>query len=121
MMRPAKFRQFLRWTSPMVTESNNRNEPVSAVEFEGFMPDEIEASYRLLEWWTERATLSPGSPSVRYAAGAFVMHGGQLYRATGENESSPPDQHPELWQRLPVPADDVRLSSRSSHAGLGLR
>jgi hypothetical protein len=112
---------FLRWTSPAVTERDNSSASIAAIELRDFMPPEIEANYRVLEWWTERATLAPGAPAQRYAAGVFVMHLGQLYRALSDNEASPPDQHADKWQQLPVPADDVRLTASSPHAGLGLR
>jgi hypothetical protein len=44
-----------------------------------------------------------------------------LYRALAENAALAPDEHPEVWEALPEPADDVRLAADSPHAGLGLR
>jgi hypothetical protein len=44
-----------------------------------------------------------------------------LYQALAENQGRPPDEHPDLWRALPAPADDVRLSAGSPHAGLGIR
>jgi hypothetical protein len=85
------------------------------------MTPEIEEYFRRLEWWTDRATLSPDQRVVQYAAGALVMHRGQLYRARVDNELSPPDEMPALWELLPSPADDVRLTDDSPHSGLGLR
>jgi hypothetical protein len=49
------------------------------------------------------------------------MHLGSLYRAKTDNQEAPPDTSPDAWELLPPPADDVRLSADSPHAGLGLR
>jgi hypothetical protein len=70
---------------------------------------------------TATATLSPDQRAVVYPAGAFVVHRGTIYRALAENEGLAPDEHPEAWEALPAPADDVRLSEDSPHQGLGLR
>ena len=80
-----------------------------------------EQRYRALDWWTARATRHPDQPPVVYAAGAFVVHQGTLYEALVENSEVEPDTNPDVWQALPPPADDVRLSADSPHAGLGIR
>jgi hypothetical protein len=38
------------------------------------MVAELDANYRKLEWWTDKATLSPDQRLVTYAAGAIVVH-----------------------------------------------
>jgi hypothetical protein len=112
---------FIMWTFDSVTLENNLMQAVPRVVFRDFMGGELDENYRALEWWTATATLSPDQRSVVYPAGAFVVHGGDLYRALVENEGLPPDAHPEAWEALPSPADDVRLSSDSPHASLGVR
>jgi hypothetical protein len=112
---------FLMWTFPSVSEENNTTAAVARVKFRDFMGSDLDANYRQLEWWTARMTRHPDMPAMTYAAGAYVVHQGTLYRALGENSAAPPDQNPDLWQALPPPADDVRLAPDSPHAGLGLR
>ncbi len=60
-------------------------------------------------------------PVVVYAKGAFVVHRGTLYEALAENSEVSPETDPDTWHALPAPADDVRLSPDSPHAGLGIR
>jgi hypothetical protein len=69
----------------------------------------------------DKATLHPEQAEITYAEGSIVVHRGTLYRALAENTAKPPDQNAELWEELPAPADDVRLSKGSPHAGLGVR
>jgi hypothetical protein len=112
---------FIMWTFDSVTLENNLMQAIPRLVFRDFMGAELDGNYRALEWWTATATLSPDQRAVVYPAGAFVVHGGALYRALVENEGLPPDAHPEAWEALPAPADDVRLSSDSPHAPLGVR
>jgi hypothetical protein len=112
---------FLMWTFPSVTAENNLTETVEPVRFRDFMGSELDENYRLLEWWTARATRHPDTPVVVYAEGAVVVHGGTLYRALRENAEIPPDTSESDWEALPAPADDVRLAPDSPHQGLGLR
>ena len=91
------------------------------VAFRDFMTPELDASVRLLEWWTDVATLSPDMRAVTYAKDAVVVHQGTLYRALAENSGKAPDQNPAVWKALAPPADDVRLSADSPHQGLGVR
>ncbi|AKF86928.1 hypothetical protein MFUL124B02_35800 [Myxococcus fulvus 124B02] len=65
---------------------------------------------RALEMWTDRAIRAPNSPEVTYAAGALVMHDGQLYRARAQNTNKVPPQNAALWEPLPPPADDLRTA-----------
>lgn len=112
---------FILYEFPSVTEENNVASEVPPVQMRDFMLPELEANVRQLEWWTDRATLHPEQAAVSYAKGAIVVHRGTLYRALAENTAKPPDQNAELWEELPAPADDVRLSEGSPHAGLGVR
>ena len=112
---------FILWTFPSVTAENNVMATIARVKFRDFMGPALDENYRQLEWWTPRMTRHPDMPAMTYAAGASVVHQGTLYRALAENTEAPPDQNPDLWEALPAPADDVRLTSDSPHAGLGLR
>jgi hypothetical protein len=112
---------FVMWTFPSVSQENNTAENVAPVRFVDFMHDDIEANFRALEWWTATATRHPDMPAVTYAAGAYVVHHGTLYRALAENTALAPHEHPEAWEALPEPADDVRLAADSPHAELGIR
>ena len=112
---------FILYKFPSVTESNNSMAEVLPVQFRDFMTPEVDANVRLLEWWTDVATLSPDMRAVTYAKGAVVVHQGTLYRALSENSAKAPDQNPKIWEALPPPADDVRLAADSPHTGLGLR
>jgi hypothetical protein len=112
---------FLLYTFPSVTEENNSSEAIEPPVLRDFMTPELDQDVRLLEWWTDKATLHPTQAAVTYAKGAFVVHGGKLYRAVAENTGKAPDQNPQLWTELPPPSDDVRLREGSPHAGLGVR
>jgi hypothetical protein len=112
---------FILYRFPSVTDSNNGMAEVPPVRFRDFMTPELDGNVRLLEWWTDVATLSPDMRQVSYAKGAVVVHQGTLYRALAENSAKPPDQNPKVWEALPPPADDVRLAADSPHAGLGVR
>jgi hypothetical protein len=112
---------FIKWTFPSVTEENNTEASVPRVEFRDFMGAELDENYRRLEWWTPRMTRHPDMPVMTYAAGAYVVHRGTLYRALADNSEAPPDENPDLWQALPAPADDVRLRADSAYAGFGVR
>jgi hypothetical protein len=112
---------FLLYKFPSVTDENNVASEVPAVQMRDFMLPELDADVRKLEWWTDKATLHPDQAPVSYAEGSIVVHRGTLYRALAENTAEPPHQNAELWEELPAPADDVRLSEGSPHAGLGVR
>ena len=112
---------FILYEFPSVTDENNLTGDVPAVEFRDFMLPEVDADVRLLEWWTDKATLHPQQAAVTYEKGAVVVHQGTLYRALVENSAKAPDQNAGVWEELPPPADDVRLSDGSPHQGLGVR
>lgn len=113
--------KFMDYAQPNVTATDNVPGVVARVKFRNFMNAAIEADVRTLEWWTPTATLAPGSPAVTYPVGFHVVHLGELYEALAENTGKAPDQNPAAWKKLAPPADDVRLTADSPHAGLGLR
>lgn len=114
--------QFLTYDQPNVTAAeNNVAGPVPRVKFRGFMDAVVEADARQLEWWTATASLAAGNPAVTYPVGFRVMHEGELYEALTENSGQAPNSAPATWRKLPPPADDVRLTDDSPHAGVGLR
>lgn len=51
--------RFIQWLFDSVTNENNENGEVQPVQIRDFMGSEIEANFRRLEWWTDRATLHP--------------------------------------------------------------
>lgn len=112
---------FVKWTFDSVTQERNTMTKLDPVEFRDFMTPEIEANFRTLEWWTDKATLSPDQRIVEYTKGAYVMHGGTLYRALMDNSGAPPDTSPDAWEALPPPNDDARPVSGSAYAALGVR
>ncbi|WP_437877141.1 right-handed parallel beta-helix repeat-containing protein [Sorangium sp. So ce513] len=112
---------FIKWLFDSVTAEDNPSAEVPRVRFRDFMGAALDEDYRLLEWWTDRATLSPDQRAVVYPKGAFVVHQGALYEALEENQGKQPDRHPDAWRALPPPADDVRLRADSPHQGLGVR
>jgi hypothetical protein len=112
---------FILYKFPSVIESDNTLAEVQAVQFRDFMLPELDEDVRKLEWWTATATLSPDNRAVTYEAGAVVVHQGVLYRALADNSGKAPDQNANTWEKLPDPADDVRLMAGSPHQGLGVR
>ncbi len=112
---------FIKWLLDSVEAENNPTVAVLRVRFRDFMASGIDENYRRLEWWTDRATLSPDERVVVYPKGAYVLHQGTLYEALEDNQEKQPDQHPDVWRALPPPADDVRLREGSPHQGLGVR
>jgi len=104
-----------------VTATGNVNGAVTALTFVNTgLP--AGTPTRQLERWTARATLAPNSPEMTYAAGALVMHDGQLYRAKAQNTNKPPPDNTAQWERLPLPVDDLRTAPGTewSQRGVGL-
>ncbi|HVU03679.1 MAG TPA: right-handed parallel beta-helix repeat-containing protein [Polyangiaceae bacterium] len=106
-------------TKGTITGTANVNETVAAIQFEdsGY-PDGV--SPQALEIWGTTATLSPGSPAITYAVGALVMDDAELYRCTATNSGQRPKDHPESWEHLPPPADDVRVKAGTPYERLGV-
>ena len=74
-----------------------------------------------LSSWGKLATLAPNQPAITYAAGDLVMHDAELYRAKSENTDKVPSDNPDVWEKLPRPADDVRVVEGSAYDGIGIR
>lgn len=92
-------------------------------------PD-IQAKFPEVDWanlesklsaWGATATLAPGAPPIQYAVGDLVMHDAELYRAKTANTNAVPTQHPEAWEKLPRPADDVRVAPGTPYDAMGVR
>jgi hypothetical protein len=115
---------FFAYTPPAnATLTNNTKGTIARVVFRDFMNAAIDEDYRGLEWWTDRATRTPGEPKpvVTYAAKAHVVHDGVIYEAIAQNAEKKPNEHPEAWKALAPPSDDVRLAAGSPYAMAGLR
>jgi len=74
-----------------------------------------------LSAWGAKATLAPGQPPINYVAGDLVMHDAQLYRAKTASTNLVPPDHPEAWEKLPQPSDDVRVDPASPYAAMGVQ
>jgi hypothetical protein len=73
-----------------------------------------------LSAWGASAILAPGKPAIQYAVGDLVMHDAELYRAKLASTNLVPPQHPEAWEKLARPSDDLRVEATSPYAGMGV-
>src|SRR5262249_15736627 len=73
-----------------------------------------------LEAWAAKATVNPGKPDITYEPGNLVMHDAEMYECLQSNANQVPSEHPESWKKLPLPADDFRVTSGSRDAGMGV-
>lgn len=102
-----------------IDATDNENGPVTAIAFvDSGYPDVPTA--RLSAWGTT-ATLAPNMPAIKYSVGDLVMSNAELYRAKTENSGLLPAEHPEAWEKLALPADDLRIDERSPYAAYGVR
>lgn len=102
-----------------ISATDNENRAVTAIAFvESGYPDVPTA--RLSAWGTT-ATLAPSMPAIKYAVGDLVMSDAELYRAKTENSGLLPADHPEAWEKLAQPADDLRVDGNSPYAAYGVR
>ena len=100
-----------------VTAVGNTVGPVAPFAFR----DALDVPGTALEFWTAATTRAPGSPPRTYEPGEVVLHvDGMLYRATATNTDAPPSEHPEAWEPLPAPVDDLRAVEGSVYEGLGV-
>lgn len=102
-----------------VTATGNARAAVPAVTFVASGLPEVPTAR--LSMWSAIATLAPGDPPITYGPGDLVMHGGELYRARTASSGQVPPDHPEAWERLPLPTDDLRTPADSPYAGLGVQ
>lgn len=108
----------LNGTKANISASDNVNAAVEPVAFvDSGYPDVPTSS---LSAWGAKATLAADMHDIVYAAGDLVMSDAQLYRAKIDNQGLLPAEHPEAWEKLGVPADDLRLGEASPYAGMGI-
>lgn len=110
----------LNGTSANITATNNTTAatlPPVAFVASGY-PDVPTAK---LSMWGTQATVNPNKPAINYAVGDLVMRNGDMYQALTANTNLEPSAHPEAWQKLPAPADDVRVTPTSPYAGMGVQ
>ena len=103
-----------------VVASGNVHGPSAPIVFAGSgFPADFD--YSLVELWAQWSGLNAGA-EIFYNPGDYVMHEGQLYQCIGSeaHTDKKPTDHPEIWQLLPLPADDVRLAPDSPYQGIGL-
>jgi hypothetical protein len=91
----------------VVVDEGNVQGAVDALEFVASGYPDGESMLRL-EAWTAVSTLSPGMPARVYVPGDLVMHDATMYRALVEGSDLLPPEHPEAWEALPDPLDDLR-------------
>jgi hypothetical protein len=105
-----------------VTGSGNERASIAPVAFVDFMGWPEDTDPLLLEQWAATSEIPLGGAPVSYQPGDYVMDEGELYRSIADAPQSglKPAEHPEAWEHLPLPVDDVRLAPGSPHAGLGL-
>ena len=115
-----------RWQGPQVfaqvtggaqvIQSGNTQEVIEPPRFvdSGFAAD---FDYLRVERWTD---VDSSGLAVTYGVDDYVMHLGELYRATASNQGQDPSSSPDVWQLQPLPADDVRLHLDSPLQGVGL-
>lgn len=104
-------------TAGVVTATNNVNGAVAPIAF----VDALEVAGQDLEFWVAQTTRAPGSPARTYAVGEVVLFtDGTLYRATAANSGKIPPENPDLWEALPVPADDYRVVPGTTYAAVSV-
>lgn len=105
-----------------VSGSGNAKQTVPAIRFRdtGLSPG---FDMLKVEVWAENASRATSQPHpVSYKFDDIAMHYGRPYRCrleTCEAGNIPPD-NPAIWEELPYPADDYRLSPESDLQGIGL-
>ncbi len=109
----------LNGTKGNITAMNNVNAAVPAVAYvaSGY-PDVATGK---LSFWGSKATLAPDMHAIQYAAGDLVMFNAELYRAKAANTGVEPASHADVWEKLPLPADDLRVDESSPYAAMGVR
>jgi hypothetical protein len=106
-------------TKANVTATGNVNGAVAPVAFVASGYPSVPT--QKLSAWAAKATLAPGSPDITYAPGDLVMFDAEMYRAKTSSTGLVPRDHPEAWEKLPLPADDLRVDPSSPYASMGVR
>jgi len=102
-----------------ISATDNVNAAVAPIAFVASGYPDVPTSR--LSAWGATATLAPNAPAIKYAVGDLVMSDAELYRAKIANEGLLPADHPEAWEKLPPPADDLRVEDSSPYAAMGVR
>ncbi len=102
-----------------VTTKGNVNGPVVVLAFVASGYPDVPVAR--LSAWGAKATLAPGQPAIAYAVGDLVMYDAEMYRAKTANTNLVPPDHPEAWDKLPLPTDDVRVVPSSPYAAFGVQ
>jgi len=101
-----------------ISASDNVNAAVEPVVFVDSGYPDVPTS--ALSAWGATATLAADMHAIEYAPGDLVMSDGQLYRAKIASENLLPADHPEAWEKLALPADDLRVAETSPYADMGV-
>lgn len=108
----------LNGTKGTISATDNVNAEVAPVAFvDSGYPDVPTAR---LSAWGATATLATDMHAIEYQPGDLVMSDAQLYRAKVKSQNLLPADHPEAWEKLPQPADDVRVLDTSPYADMGV-
>jgi hypothetical protein len=109
----------LNGTKDNISATNNLNAPVAPALFLASGYPDVPTSK--LSMWGATATLAPNMPPIKYAVGDLVMSNAELYRAKTANTNLPPASHPEAWEKLAQPSDDLRVDPSSPYAAYGVQ
>ncbi len=106
-------------TSTKITQTGNTNASVSDIAFANAGWPLVAGHH--LTAWAPKATVATGSPTVTYRVGDVVTYGDapDLYQCTADTTAGPPSSHPEAWNKLPAPIDDMRVTG-TDYAGYGV-
>jgi hypothetical protein len=108
----------LNGTKGSISATDNVN---AAVEPAGFVDSGYpDVPTSKLSAWGAKATLAADMHDIVYTTGDLVMSDAQLYRAKTESQGLLPAEHPEAWEKLALPADDLRLGETSPYAEMGI-
>jgi len=102
-----------------ISATDNVNGPVAAIAYQASGYPDVPTSR--LSAWGATAKLAPNMPAITYAIGDLVMSDAELYRAKIVNSGLLPAENPEAWEKLPLPADDLRVDDDSPYAAMGVR
>jgi hypothetical protein len=109
----------LNGTRNSIVAQNNVSASVTPVAFMNSGYPDVPVAR--LSFWGSVATLAVNQPAITYAEGDLVVHDAELYRARAENTNEVPSENGDVWEKLPLPADDVRVAPGSAYEAMGIR
>ena len=109
----------LNGTKANITATNNVSAAVVPVAYVASGYPDVPTGK--LSAWGPTATLAADMHAIQYAVGDLVMSDAQLYRAKTANTGSKPADHPEAWEKLALPSDDLRVDPSSPYAAFGVQ